>query len=55
MAEILIKQNIMPDVTVYSIKDNDMRDFIAVKQDNTTIYLDKNKAVELQKAINLLK
>lgn len=55
MAEIIVKQGNMTDIKVYPMQDLEKRDYIAIKQDNDTIYLEKSNAVALQKAINQLK
>ena len=55
MAEVIIKQNKITDIEVHSMTNQDKQEFITIKQDGTTIYLEKSKAVELQKAINNLK
>lgn len=55
MAEIIIPQEGMTDISIYPLKSNEKNEFIAIKQDNSTIYLEKSNAVALQKAINQLK
>lgn len=54
MSEI-IRQKIITDIELNAMSNESGQQFITIKQDGTTIYLEKSKAVELQKAINNLK
>jgi len=54
MTEIIIKQSIITDVELSNSNSNGV-DYIKLVQDGATIFLEKSKAVELQKAINQLK
>lgn len=54
MSEIIIKQSVITDVQL-SDSNSAGTDYIKLVQDGATIFLEKSKAVELQKAINLLK